>query len=163
MDNAMRDLDEADVASMRHVPGLGALMQLALGLPVRATTPLLLPPPPPDTAMYGEGESFLVRLLPRRAARLTPRARRALVWVLWNEDFKWTTGTAHSGIATHVHFGYDAMYGSQPHSLAMLRRMQLDPNAVLTYDAGAVRKRERITSIEVPLHGFDNRYIYVRT
>jgi hypothetical protein len=34
---------------------------------------------------------------------------------------------------------------------------------VLTYDAGAVRKRERITSIEVPLQGFDNMYMFVRT
>lgn len=157
--SVLDSVGEADLASMSKVPGLVALLQLALGRPVTAKTP----PPPAAVALYGDGQSFVVRLTPRRAAQLTQVARRVIVCILWSEDFKWATGSAQKGlVGTHVHFGYSDLYGAHPHRRAQLEGMELGPDAMLTYSAGDQRQRQRIKSIEVPLASFGSSYMFVR-
>lgn len=103
--------------------------------------------------------AYAMHLGPKKAAAMTPRARQALVWLLWLLDFKWVTWSS-GGFGTHVHFGYNGPYGGRPRDPKKYARMSLGPDAVLRFGPGLPSKL--VTAIEFPCD-IRSSYIGVRT
>ena len=145
-DEFIKHIDASDIASMP--PGMLAMCQRILGQPITHKIQKM-------RNMYYRTEAFVVKLGPAYVSKMTERARRLLVVLLWLEDFMWAQGSVKNGWGTHVHFGYSEMYGKHRRLKKQLDSMWLDSDSVLHYPvcsktACAIRC-EAISFIEVPL------------
>jgi hypothetical protein len=127
--------------------GMRSWIELSFGMPLTGG-----PTPKPVSPFHGPGDSFEIRLdenIRRKTGKkMTYRARRVAVLVLWMHDFK----TVDEKGVSRVHFGYEKMYGGRRRLRKNLEGMTLDSDGTLTFKR--VKDREGTTvvirSIEVP-------------
>ena len=83
-DEFIRRVDASDIASMP--PGMPAMCQRILGQPITYKMQKM-------HNMFYRTEAFVVKLGPAYVSKMTERARRLLVVLLWLEDFMWAQGS----------------------------------------------------------------------